>query len=78
MISEGVGVAMLGRTSHGLYAGRFKQMIEGDYQGIVEASLKQEITDDGLTRGHFFKNVIIAERHASALAHQLQTTYWGN
>ena len=79
MIEEGVEVAMLGKTSHGLYAGRFMDLMARDYASIVNESLTQEITRCGKTRGNFFKRVIIADRPASTLVNQLlHTSYWGN
>ena len=78
MISEGIVVAMLGRTSHGFYRGRFEEMIEEVYPAFFESSLKQEITKEGLTRGHFFKKVLLAERTEITLEYQLQASYWGN
>ena len=72
MIAEGIAIAVLAKTSCGLYAGngKFKLFVKENFPEIVQESMNEVITEGGATRGQFFKEVIIAEKSQSTSAYR--------
>ena len=59
MIGEGIIVAILARTSCGIYAGNYYDRIQKMFSEIVNGSLSTVITNEGATRGRFCHEVTI-------------------
>ena len=77
MISEGVDIAYLGKFSHGLYSGRWLQLIGDQYPKIVKASLEAAVTARGHTRVQVLKQVFIVDREADDFSHQPESSSSG-